>query len=359
MASIYLRGKTWWIRYRHNRKTIRLSLDTRLEKKALRAKAALEDELEREVHRPERRVTFETFLRKYEKSYVAAGGKDLRQSRERSWKKDSHSLRRFKAYCETRGVTRLHKVSPQLIEDFREARLEDGVEDSTRNKDIRILKCGWNWAKRKGLVRTNPFKKVKLFKIPEREIDTLSPEEVVKLLAHVKSRSMYPLVATAVYAGLRLSELLTLEWTKNVDLKRGWIHVVNKGDFLTKSRHSRQIPIAPELDGILRPFAKSEGRCFLTRLGKPFAQNVGQRLTWIAKRDLKLYVTPHVLRKTFGTILLARDVPIETISKWLGHSSIAVTQSWYARHTLDAGRHHILALSFSPVRKVLKVRPKS
>ena len=43
-------------------------------------------------------------------------------------------------------------------------------------------------------------------------------------------------------------------------------------------------------------------------------------------------LTHHTARKTFATtILLYNDVPIEIVSKLLGHSSIAVTQKHYAK----------------------------
>jgi len=42
-------------------------------------------------------------------------------------------------------------------------------------------------------------------------------------------------------------------------------------------------------------------------------------------------LTTHVGRKTYGTLLLNKDVPIETVSKLLGHASIRMTQKHYAK----------------------------
>ncbi len=42
-------------------------------------------------------------------------------------------------------------------------------------------------------------------------------------------------------------------------------------------------------------------------------------------------VTSHVGRKTYGTLLLNKDVPIETVSSLLGHSNIRITQKHYAK----------------------------
>ncbi len=42
-------------------------------------------------------------------------------------------------------------------------------------------------------------------------------------------------------------------------------------------------------------------------------------------------LTSHVGRKTYGTLLLNKDVPVETVSALLGHSNVRITQSTYAK----------------------------
>ena len=66
--------------------------------------------------------------------------------------------------------------------------------------------------------------------------------------------------------------------------------------------------------------------------------------------DKKL--THHTARKTFATtILLYNDVPIEVVSKLLGHSNISVTQQSYAQVLNKNISNHIGRLE-----KVLKVQ---
>jgi len=66
-------------------------------------------------------------------------------------------------------------------------------------------------------------------------------------------------------------------------------------------------------------------------------------------------VHPHPLRHSLATLLLAQRVGIETIADVLGHSSVVLTASTYAK-VLDAGRSAALdrgaaALSGEPVRR--------
>ncbi len=61
-------------------------------------------------------------------------------------------------------------------------------------------------------------------------------------------------------------------------------------------------------------------------------QKYNEALKKIAKEvGIKKNLTTHVGRKTFGTLLLNKDVPIETVSTLLGHSNIKITQKHYAK----------------------------
>ena len=48
--------------------------------------------------------------------------------------------------------------------------------------------------------------------------------------------------------------------------------------------------------------------------------------------ELKINLTHHIARKTFATtVLLLNDVPMEVVSKLLGHSRIGITQAHYGQ----------------------------
>jgi len=47
-----------------------------------------------------------------------------------------------------------------------------------------------------------------------------------------------------------------------------------------------------------------------------------------AGAELKKTLTSHVARHTFATYLLNKDIPIETVSKALGHSNIKMTEHY-------------------------------
>lgn len=83
--------------------------------------------------------------------------------------------------------------------------------------------------------------------------------------------------------------------------------------------------------------------------GKPLRQ----RDVWQALRRLARQagipgadtISPHTLRRTAGTVLLANDVPVQKVSDLLGHSDIRTTRAHYDahRHKLDSSPAYTLA----------------
>ena len=146
---------------------------------------------------------------------------------------------------------------------------------------------------------------------------------------------IYPFLVTARYTGLRLRELLNLEW-EDFDWNQKLLRVLNKPQFghTVKNYQVRVVPICDELKEKLGPFIKENGLCFQT-YGR---WRKGQRyLTDGPKRQLRrLYDDAgiprdrkglfHRLRHTFASRLVQNNVPIYKVSKWLGHSSVVVTE---------------------------------
>ena len=47
----------------------------------------------------------------------------------------------------------------------------------------------------------------------------------------------------------------------------------------------------------------------------------------------ELHISNHTMRRTFATMMSEADVPIEVISKAMGHSSVAITANRYIKRT--------------------------
>lgn len=377
---VYQRGRVYWITWRVGGRKFYESAGTSNPRKAERAKLAKEDALARGEGEPLRRFTLELLVEGYRESYLAAGGRELAESRKRSWRRDNFALRNFVEFARGRGIERADRVTPELVEDFKIARGKVRAS-ATVNHDLRVCKAAWNWARRmKRLQGDNPFSAVKPIKLPRTKIKFLSTETVRALLVAIKGEPLEPLIATGIYAGLRIGELLALEWSC-VSFDEGFVRVSNTPTFHTKSREDRVVPLAAELAEILRALharrakeleeerkrtgererKKVEGLCFTTKDGKPLDDShVRRSLRRIGKRIGFPKLSPHVLRKSFATLLRERRVPLEKISKWLGHSSVKVTEDWYAEHVFDPADTDIDRLRFAPTTApVIDIVPRA
>ena len=94
-------------------------------------------------------------------------------------------------------------------------------------------------------------------------VDIPSPDEVRQLLAHADPR-WQPLIATAVFTGLRASELRGLRW-QDVDLKRDEVHVRQRADRYNQigrtevGSRGAQLPLPPGLVRFLREHRLKSG----------------------------------------------------------------------------------------------------
>ncbi|MCW2925770.1 MAG: xerC [Thermoleophilia bacterium] len=149
------------------------------------------------------------------------------------------------------------------------------------------------------------------------------------------------LVALMGLAGLRVSEVCSID---RGDVVGDVLHLIGKG------RKRRAVPLAPEiLDALANRYTPPrEGRHLFGRPTEPARRlapySVEQRIPRLARAAgiLELRVTPHVLRHTFGSLMLAADptalIPTRDL---MGHESVETTNKY--AHTREADRR--LALS--------------
>ena len=138
----------------------------------------------------------------------------------------------------------------------------------------------------------------------------------------------WALVMLLFGCGLRISEALSLT---NADI-RGRPDVLR---IMGKGLKERLVPTLPTvLDAIdkyvkLRPFGNSPNDpLFRSVRGLPMSARMAEKVVEKLRHYLQLpdYVTPHALRHTFATALLAGGADLRSLQELLGHSSLSTTQ---------------------------------
>jgi integrase/recombinase XerD len=132
-------------------------------------------------------------------------------------------------------------------------------------------------------------------------------------------------------AGLRASEVVSLGFS-NVDMNAGFLRVLGKGG------KERVVPVAESALDALREYARHwrpkflknrpTSALFLSRLGRPVTrQTLWNRIgRWARTAGVRIRISPHTLRHSFASHLLAGGADLRAVQAMLGHADISTTQ---------------------------------
>lgn len=228
---------------------------------------------------------------------------------------------------------------------------------SVRNVHGTLSKC-LSEAVRIGSIRSNPCSLTKLPKKQEREITPLQGQEIADFLAAIKGTEDEQLMYTALWTGMRLSELLGLQWscvnfeTGTIRIKRQmtWNRGSGERELSTLKNHKERTIAPPQsvMDAIKREKALQRQRqlkagslwdnpldlVFTNPAGDPLVQGTIEK--HVQKVFSKIGVSGrvfHDLRHTFATESLRLGTPVKTVSEMLGHASTAFTMDVYSGYT--------------------------
>jgi integrase len=234
----------------------------------------------------------------------------------------------------------------------------DGKAGWTINNVLTTLSSLMSWAVRRGMVPVNPVRLLERAERPKvaRKRQCVFEHEEIGRLIDAAPTTYRPLIATALFSGLRLMELIGLRW-QDVDFDNGYIHVRNqlgrrgKLKSLKSDAAERDVVLFPELASLLRRHKAA------SRFSQPhhfvFASTTGTPLNWrnaetrgfdkaitnaglTEGRDSKPVM--HDCRHTFASLLIALGLDVVFISRQLGHSTPATTLRIYT-HLFDRANH--------------------
>jgi len=204
------------------------------------------------------------------------------------------------------------------------------------------LKSAFNKAKKWGYINDNIFTQINLPKIPVSSPVFIEDHEFNQIIRNTPNKDLQDIFITGIHSGMRLSEILNLRWSA-LNLKERKIIVQNNETFTTKSKRERIIPINDTLFLMLKNrlpkilqinnneyvFQKCSDVPYL----KDYVSKSFKKI--VRKLNLSERYHFHLLRVSFGSHLLQRGIPISTISKLLGHSSISVTEKHYTSLSIE------------------------
>ena len=248
-------------------------------------------------------------------------------------------------------VTDLEEYMEYLKYRFNEQNHEIMNQERGIMRKISSLKSFYNYFFRTEKLTTNPAALVRLPKLHDKEIIRLDVDEVALLLDAVeqgeglteKQKAFHKrtrlrdlaLLTLLLGTGIRVSECVGLD-INDIDFKNGGIHIHRKGGKEVTVYFGSEVENAlqdylDERFGII-PEEGSEQALFLSmqrkRMNVRSVENLVKKYAHIVTPLKK--ITPHKLRRTYGTNLYRETGDIYLVADVLGHSDVNTTKKHYA-----------------------------
>jgi integrase/recombinase XerC len=247
--------------------------------------------------------------------------------------------------ADTPTLKQLAKLAPADVRAFMAARRSDGIGNRSLMRTLAGVRSFARFLERNGKGKVAALSAVRLPKLPKNLPKPLavSAAKQVTGTGLRESEASEPWISardTAVLAllygsGLRVSEALSLR-RKDFSGATDAVTVIGKGN------KTRMAPVLPQVAKAIADYAAlcpfeipPDGPLFVGARGGPLSPRIVQ-LTMARLRGalgLADSATPHALRHSFATHLLARGGDLRSIQELLGHASLSTTQIYTAVDT--------------------------
>jgi integrase/recombinase XerD len=248
----------------------------------------------------------------------------------------SRDLLRYTNFLRSRGIQTVGEANPDDVVSYLGRIQKDGLNPSSVNRGLAAIRVFYKYLLRERRIDQNPVANIELAKVWMRLPDTLSQEEMSRLLTQPGSDKPAGIRDTAMlelmYAtGTRVSELISLT-TSSINWQVGYLVAMGKGE------KERVIPVGQSAYDCLYTYVhearsvfqrkESTDVLFLSRLGEGFTRQGFWKMVkkYALKAGLAKRVHPHTFRHSFATHLLEGGADLRSVQIMLGHADISTTQ---------------------------------
>ena len=257
------------------------------------------------------------------------------------------------------GDTQIDDLGRRQISEFLTAHQADGnlrgeaLSATSTNLMLTVLNAAFTYACDMELLPANPCDRIRRVPGSPSRVEAFTREEQRRLeeaIAVSEDRRLFG-IRLCLYTGLRIGELLGLEW-QDVDMEKGILHIQKtvyreknaEGEwqlFVDRPKTAaseRMVPLPGYLAEDLRIYRRGARSEFVIenkkaeRMSIRSYQYLFERLTEKAGVQKLNF---HALRHTFATRALECGMDIKTLSELMGHKNATITLNRYAHSMMD------------------------
>ena len=232
----------------------------------------------------------------------------------------------------------LAKLTPADIRAFITHRRQEGLGPGGVQRAMAAVRSFYKFLAKEGVLENAAARAIRTPRVRRSLPRPLSVDDAARAITQAGEHDVEWLGArdaallTLLYgAGLRISEAL--------GLKRGDVPLGETLTVIGKGRKQRSVPVLPLVAAALAdygakiPFTGAPSSpLFLSRRGLPMSAREAQSLMQRMRGRLGLpeKATPHALRHSFATHILAGGGDLRSVQELLGHASLSTTQTYTA-----------------------------
>jgi site-specific recombinase XerD len=271
------------------------------------------------------------------------------------------------------GDVALKNLTPLMLQQTFN-KLNEKYKPSTIRKIKSILNMAFGVARNNELIAKDPLSGLKLPKLKKPEIESMAVCDIHKFLDAAQESSIYNAVMFGLGTGVRIGELLALNWpdfdflNAEVSITKTLIRSKDKNnkeilkvqDSVKTDRSFRTVPLNRDIITMLKTLKKkrlAEGFndnniVFCSQKGTHMSpRNFNRVLKSICNKAGIKKISANVTRHTFATVAVERKAEIKTISEILGHRRIETTYNNYVHPSNEKKKQVAELMVFSPTDK--------
>lgn len=269
---------------------------------------------------------------------------------ERTAERYETSITRFKEFLGSKADRPIAAITPSDCQKFYDSLAEKKLAPATLRVEMKTVSSVFNYARRLGLIATNPATAVELpDRIKQVKRKTFTPAQI-QMLFDTAEPEWRTAILLGYYAGLRLLDCVTMTWDA-VDFVGDKLVVETQ-----KTGETLEIPMHPTLKAHLSKLAGDStgeicptlaaarvgGRSGLSRkfLSLMNKAGIGSDDVETAGKNKLARLSFHALRHSFNSTLHNKGVDQELRRKLTGHKSDSMNDK-YTRTELDTLRNAV------------------